>query len=229
MFAAEGAAVTCLDLHLDAAQETTHRIEAAGGRALAARCDVARSDDASAAVAATVERFGGLHVLVNGAAFFLPDATLAEIDEGLFERAMAVNIGGCFRMSRFAIPRMIASGGGSIIHIASQMAHVGRPLQATYCTTKGALLSMARAMALDHAKDGIRVNTLSPGGIATGGMAEQWGDMATAEREWGAKMHPLGRLGRVEEIAKAAVFLASDDSSFVTGTDLLADGGYSAW
>jgi NAD(P)-dependent dehydrogenase (short-subunit alcohol dehydrogenase family) len=87
---------------------------------------------------------------------------------------------------------------------------------------------LAKGMALDHAADGIRVNSLSPGGIATPGMAAQWGDMATAEREWGAAMHPIGRLGRVEEIAQAALFLASDESSFMTGADLLVDGGYTA-
>ena len=108
------------------------------------------------------------------------------------------------------------------------MAHVAREKQATYCATKGALLLLAKGMALDHASDGIRVNSLSPGGIATQGMANQWGSMERAEQEWGQRMHPLGRLGRTEEIAHAAVFLASDDSSFMTGADLLVDGGYTA-
>ena len=94
--------------------------------------------------------------------------------------------------------------------------------------TKAALILLAKGMALDHAEEQIRVNTLSPGGIATQGMAERWGDMAAAEREWGRKMHPLGRLGRPEEIADAALFLASDESSFMTGADLVVDGGYTA-
>jgi NAD(P)-dependent dehydrogenase (short-subunit alcohol dehydrogenase family) len=131
-------------------------------------------------------------------------------------------------MSKHAIPRIKTAGGGSIIHIASQMGSVGSAGDAAYCATKGALLTLAKAMALDHAGDRIRVNTLSPGGIATQQMVREFGDMATAERDWGRARHPLGRLGQPEEIARAAVFLASDESSFMTGADLLVDGGYTA-
>jgi NAD(P)-dependent dehydrogenase (short-subunit alcohol dehydrogenase family) len=227
-FAFEGAAVLCADIDANTARQTVAEIKSTDAEALAAECDVSNSAAAKAAVEATVARFGALHILVNNAAYFLPDATLPELDELQFERAFAVNVRGAFLMSRWAIPHIAASGGGSIIHIASQMGHVARPKQATYCSTKGALLLLAKGMALDHAADGIRVNTLSPGGIATRGMAKQWGDMESAEREWGVRMHPLGRLGRVEEIALAAAFLASDESSYVTGTDLLVDGGYTA-
>jgi NAD(P)-dependent dehydrogenase (short-subunit alcohol dehydrogenase family) len=227
-FAEEGASVLCADVDFEAAQLTAEAAAARGGAASAVACDVTNSAAAKQAAASAVDRFGGLHVLVNNAAFFLPDATLPELDEALFERALAVNVTGAFLMSRWAIPRIAQSGGGSIIHIASQHGHVARPGQATYCTTKGALLMLAKGMALDHANEGIRVNTLSPGGIATQGMADRWGGMDIAEREWGARMHPLGRLGRVEEIARAALFLASEESSFVTGTDLLVDGGYTA-
>ena len=131
-------------------------------------------------------------------------------------------------MSRHAIPRLKAAGGGCIIHIASQMAQVGSAGDAAYCASKAALLDFARAMALDHAKDGIRVNTLSPGGVATRQLAIEFGDLEKAERDWGQAMHPIGRLARPEEIARAALFLASDDSSFMTGADLLVDGGYTA-
>jgi NAD(P)-dependent dehydrogenase (short-subunit alcohol dehydrogenase family) len=227
-YAAEGAAVLCADINLKAARQTVRNVKARGSEAAAIECDVTDSAAAKESVATAVRRFGSLHILVNNAAYFLPDATLPELDEGQFERALAVNVTGVFLMSRWAIPHIARSGGGSIIHIASQMAHVARQKQATYCASKGALLMLAKAMALDHAGDGIRVNSLSPGGIATQGMADQWGDMETAEREWGARMHPLGRLGRVEEIARAAVFLACDDSSFMTGADLLVDGGYTA-
>lgn len=228
-FAAEGAAILCADIDKESANSTADEVIGAAGTAKAVACDVSVSDDAKATVATAVQLFGCLHILVNNAAFFVPDATLVELDESLFARSFAVNVTGPFLMSRWAIPEMMKSGGGSIIHIASQMAHVARRLQATYCATKGALLQLAKGMALDHAKDGIRVNTLSPGGVATKGMAQQWGSMKRAEREWGAGMHPLGRLARSNEIALAAVFLASDDSTFVTGTDLLVDGGYTAW
>jgi NAD(P)-dependent dehydrogenase (short-subunit alcohol dehydrogenase family) len=228
MLASEGACVGCLDLDRGSTETTVGSIQAAGGKAVGDTGDVSNSNDAQHAVKNVVRQFGALHVLINNAAVFLPDRTLAEIDEAMFDRAIAVNIGGAFRMSRFAIPEIIRSGGGSIIHVSSQMGHVGKKHQATYCAAKGALLMLAKAMALDHAAEGIRVNTISPGGIATESMARQWGTMEAAEREWGAKMHPLGRLGRVEEIARAAVFLASEESSFVTGTDILVDGGYTA-
>jgi NAD(P)-dependent dehydrogenase (short-subunit alcohol dehydrogenase family) len=227
-YAAEGASVLCADINSTAAAQTVDAVKACVGAAFAVSCDVSDSASARAAVDAALDRFGALHILVNNAAFFLPDATLPELDEALFARAFAVNVTGAFLMSRWAIPGIIRSGGGSIIHIASQMGSVARRLQTTYSATKAALLLLAKGMALDHAADGIRVNTLSPGGIATEGMAERWGDMATAEREWGKRMHPLGRLGRVEEIASAAAFLASDEASFMTGADLLVDGGYTA-
>ena len=227
-YAAEGASVLCADIDAASAAQTAEAVAARGGAASGVSCDVSDSASAKAAVEAALDRFGTLHILVNNAAFFLPDATLPELDEALFARAFAVNVTGAFLMSRWAIPGIIRSGGGSIIHIASQMGSVARRLQTTYSATKAALLLLAKGMALDHAADGIRVNTLSPGGIATQGMAERWGDMATAEREWGKRMHPLGRLGRVEEIASAASFLASDEASFMTGADLLVDGGYTA-
>jgi NAD(P)-dependent dehydrogenase (short-subunit alcohol dehydrogenase family) len=228
-FAAEGASVICNDIDPRSAEETVGEIGARSGVGALSVGDVSDSAAAQAAVHTAVERFGGLHILVNNAAFFLPDATLPELDEALFARAVAVNLTGVFLMSRHAIPHIACAGGGSIIHIASQQGRVARPKQATYSATKAALILLAKGMALDHAGDGIRVNTLSPGGIATRGMAERWGDMDTAEREWGKRMHPLGRLGRMDEIASAALFLASDESSFMTGADLLVDGGYTAW
>jgi NAD(P)-dependent dehydrogenase (short-subunit alcohol dehydrogenase family) len=227
-FAAEGAAVVCADVDIQTARQTSEQIEIQGGKASHIECDVSDSNSAKASVSEAVRRFGAIHILVNNAAHFLRDATLPELDESEFNRAFAVNVTGAFLMSRWTIPHLIQAGGGSIIHVASQMAHVAREKQATYCATKGALLLLAKGMALDHAADRIRVNSLSPGGIATQGMATQWGGMEQAEREWGHRMHPLGRLGRTEEIARAAVFLASDDSSFMTGADLLVDGGYTA-
>jgi NAD(P)-dependent dehydrogenase (short-subunit alcohol dehydrogenase family) len=228
LFAAEGAAVFCCDLDGAGARRIARAIGAAGGRAAAVACDVSDSASAKAAVAAAVRRFGGLQLLVNNAAHFIPAASVAGLDEAQFRRSFAVNVTGPFLMSKWAIPQMRRAGGGSIVHIASQMGHVARAQHAAYSATKAALIMLAKGMALDHAADNIRVNSLSPGGIATPGMAAQWGDMATAEREWGAAMHPIGRLGRVEEIARAALFLCSDESSFMTGADLLVDGGYTA-
>jgi NAD(P)-dependent dehydrogenase (short-subunit alcohol dehydrogenase family) len=130
-------------------------------------------------------------------------------------------------MSRTILPPMIAGGGGSIIHIASQLGSVAGPNRAVYCASKGALIQLAKAMAIDHAAQNIRVNTLSPGAVETERLVRRFGDMETARRMAGPK-HLLQRLGQPTEIAHAAVFLASDASSFVTGADLLVDGGYNA-
>ncbi|MSO92819.1 MAG: SDR family oxidoreductase [Rhodospirillales bacterium] len=228
LFVQEGAAVLCADIDGKAAADAAKRLTAAGGRALAVECDVSDSESARSTVATAVRHFGKLHILVNCAAVFPPRKPVTALDGSDWERALAVNVSGCFYMSKHAILEIAKAGGGSIVHVASQLAHVAREGSAAYCTTKAALLGLAKVMALDHAKDGIRVNTLSPGGVATTGMAEQWGGMETAEREWGRAKHPLGRLCRVEEVARGALFLASDDSSCMTGADLLIDGGYTA-
>jgi NAD(P)-dependent dehydrogenase (short-subunit alcohol dehydrogenase family) len=130
-------------------------------------------------------------------------------------------------MSKAALPALATRGGGSIILIASQLARVGRPQRAAYCTTKGALLQLAKVMAIDHADEGIRVNTLSPGPIATRRLTRQWGTIEAA-RAGMANQQLVKRVGEPEEIARAALFLASDASSFMTGADLLVDGGYTA-
>ncbi len=227
-FAAEGAAVVCADITLPAAEAVATGIERTGGRALAVRCDVSQSADARATVERAVAAFGALHILVNNAAVFSPIATVEGMDEADWNRALAVNLTGAFLMSKHAIPCIREAGGGSVIHVASQMARVANAGQTAYCATKGALVQLAKGMALDHVGDNIRVNTLSPGGTATDRMAKRFGDLETAERVWGPR-HPMGRLGRPEEIARAAVFLACDDASFMTGADLLVDGGYTAW
>ncbi len=227
-FAVEGAVICCADLDEAAALATAERILAVGGAGFAQSVDVSDGASARRSVGAAVARFGALHILVNNAAVFPSKATVVELAEADWVRTLAVNIGGAFHMSRHAIPHLKAAGGGSIIHIASQMARAGSAGDAAYCTTKAALLGLAKSMSLDHAKDGIRVNTLSPGGVATRQMAVEFGDLARAERDWGRAMHPIGRLGRPEEIARAALFLASEESSFMTGADLLIDGGYTA-
>ena len=221
-FAREGARVAVLDIDGDAAEETAGRING-----MARTLDVSDSAACKSAVDDVAAKLGAPRVLVCGAAMFPARVPIAELEDAVWERALRVNIGGHFFMSKHVIPHMKAAGGGAIVHISSQMAVVANDGQAAYCTTKGALTMLSKGIALDYAKDGIRSNTLRPGGIATQGMADNYGgDMARAEREWGAARHPLGRLGRVAEIADAAVFLASDRSSFVTGSDLTVDGGY---
>jgi NAD(P)-dependent dehydrogenase (short-subunit alcohol dehydrogenase family) len=204
------------------------RTEASGGHALAIDCDVTDSAAVASAVAATVDAFGGLHVVSSNAAAITAPRPLAEMEESEWRRAIDINVTGSFLVCKHAIPAMIATGGGSIILMASQMGRVAYAGSSAYCTTKGALLQLAKGIALDYVGQGIRANTLSPGGVATDRQVLRFPDMKTAQREWGAR-HPMGRLGEPDEVARAALFLASEDSSFMTGADLLIDGGYVAW
>jgi NAD(P)-dependent dehydrogenase (short-subunit alcohol dehydrogenase family) len=226
-FAAAGARVLCADVDEAGARATAAAVEKAGGRALAQRTDVTQAADARAAVAAAEKAFGGLDVLLFGAATREPSATVAQMEEADWNRTIAVNLTGAFLMSKAALPALVARGGGSIILIASQLGRVAAPERPAYCATKGALIQLAKVMAADHARENIRVNTLSPGAIATERLVHRYGDMAKARAHHGPK-HLLGRIGEPEEIARAAVFLASDASSFMTGSDLLVDGGYTA-
>lgn len=226
-FAGAGASVVCADIEEDSARSAAADVEKTGARAIAVRLDVADLASCRAAVAAAVERFGGLDVLMFGAAIMDKPAKVPDLDEAVWNDVLRVNLTGAFLMSKAAIPAIAARGGGSVILIASQLGRVGRPERAAYCTTKGALLQLAKVMAIDHAEDGIRVNTLSPGPIATRRLSRAWGTMDAA-REGMGKLQLVKRLGEPEEIARAALFLASDASSFMTGADLLVDGGYTA-
>jgi NAD(P)-dependent dehydrogenase (short-subunit alcohol dehydrogenase family) len=168
-----------------------------------------------------------LHVLLYGAADSDRAATVLEIEESAWERVIRINLTGAFLMVKAALPAMIAGGGGSIILIASQLGRVASQARPAYCASKGALIQLAKVLAADHAGQGIRANTLSPGAIETRRMLLRWTSMAEARAMLGPK-HLLGRLGLPEEVARAAVFLASEASAFVTGSDLLVDGGYTA-
>jgi len=226
-FAQAGAAVVCCDIDLADAEETARLVGEAGGRALARRCDVALESDTLAAAAAAEEAFGRLDILVSGAAPHDDGGTVTETSLADWERVVAVNLTGSFLLCRAALPLMIAGGGGSIILIASQLGRVGSAGRAAYCATKGALIQLAKVMAIDHAGENVRVNALSPGAVETARLTRRYGSFEAARAAIGPK-HVLGRLGQPPEIAAAAVFLASDASSFVTGSDLLVDGGYTA-
>ncbi len=227
-FAREGAKVVCADVDVIGAARVAQAIEVAGGSAIAVECDVNDGASVATAVATTVATYDALHVVSSNAAAITVPHPLAEMEESEWRRAMDVNVTGSFLVCKHAIPPMLESGGGSIILMASQMGRVAYAGGSAYCTSKGALIQLAKAIALDYAQQGIRANALSPGGIATDRQLLRFADMETAQREWGAR-HPMGRLGEPEEIADAAVFLASDESAFMTGSDLLVDGGYAAW
>jgi NAD(P)-dependent dehydrogenase (short-subunit alcohol dehydrogenase family) len=224
-FADEGAAVVCVDIDAAAAQATVARIAGAGGRAAALAGDVAEEATAMGAVELAVDGFGGLDILVNNAVHDLPLAPLTKISLADWRRSMDVNLNSAFLFSKHGIPAMAAGGGGSIIHVASQLGRTAKAGRPWYCAQKAALINLARAMALDHAHQNIRVNALSPGPVETARFLANFADPEAARAASGTL---LGRLGRAEEIAAGAAFLASADSSFMTGADLLIDGGYTA-
>ena len=222
-FAAEGAAVVCVDINAQTVGATVTGLTESGARAAALTADVAEEATAQTAVGTAREQFGGLDILVNNAVFDIPLAPLTEISLDDWRRTMDVNLNSAFLMSKHAIPAMVARGGGSIIHIASQLGRTARPGRPWYCAQKAALISLARAMALDHADQNIRVNSLSPGPVETGRYLTNFPSSAEAQATSNTL---LDRLGEPDEIAAGAAFLASSDASFMTGSDLLIDGGY---
>jgi len=220
-FAAEGATVICADIDAGAAERMASAINAAGGKARAVCCDVAIASEVEAALNAADR----VNLLVNTAATDDPLGDTVELDEAAWNRALAVNLTGVFLVCKYGIPKLKAAGGGSIVIVASQLGQVAVPRRPAYVTTKAALIQLARSIALDHAKDKIRVNTISPGAIETQRLLRR---LKTIEAVRAAlvPLHPIGRLGRPEEIANGALFLASDEASFMTGADLVIDGGY---
>ena len=233
-FAREGAAVTVADLNPETGEETAAHIRAIGGRSLAIATDVADAAAVERMVAGTVEAFGALHVLYNNAAMDRPDIAIpdnvVELPAEHWDRVMAVNLRGVFLCCKFAVPHMIAAGGGAIVNIASVLGEVGSPNFAAYCTSKHGVIGLTKELALDYAPDRIRVNAICPGSIDTPRLRryfERYGGGAEHLRAVVARV-PLGRLGTADDIARAAIFLASDEASYVSGHALAVDGGLAA-
>ncbi len=223
--AKEGSAVVCGDLNEATAAETAKLITDAGGRAVVVAGNLADEQHSRELVAAAKSEFGGLTTLVNSAIRDVSYLPVTELPIEEWTGSIDVNLTGPFYLLRHGIPEMIAGGGGSIILIASQLADAPKPGRAWYASQKGALMSLVKALAVDHAKDNIRANTLSPGPTADERFFSQW----PSEEEAHANANTLfNRLGDPDEMAAGVVFLASDEASFVTGTDLLIDGGYTA-
>ncbi len=227
-FAAEGALVGVLDLKEEVCQQVVDEIEAAGGHALALAANITQENDVERSVAALRRRFGLVNVLVNNAAV-MPTGRLHETDPNDFERCVAVNLRGTYLVSRAALPHMIELRQGSIIHMASVTGVIGYPGLAAYSATKGALIALARAMSTDYARLGIRVNSVSPGTIDSPMLHAFLAAQSSPEyyRRAFDEIHPVGRVGTIEEVANVCLFLASDEASFVTGANYQVDGGAS--
>jgi NAD(P)-dependent dehydrogenase (short-subunit alcohol dehydrogenase family) len=226
--AAAGAFVAVADLRADAAKQVSDNIVDSGGRSIAVQADVSVAADARRTIERTVQSFGKLTTLVNVAANVTPDGTVESLTLEDWNAALAVNLSGAFLMCKYAVPEIRKAGGGTIINIASQLGQIGIAGRSPYSTSKAALIQFTKCLAIDHAADGIRANSLSPGGIDTERILRRFESREAANRARGPA-YLLGRPGRVDEIAAGALFLASDESSFMTGADLLLDGGYLAF
>ncbi|CAN5711251.1 3-oxoacyl-ACP reductase [soil metagenome] len=225
LFAAEGANVVLTDVNDEAGRTTASSI---GERAFYVHADVSQEADARSMVAAAVERFGRLDVLYNNAGIMpLDDGSLTDADGSIWDTVLAVNVKGVMYGCKFGIPAMLEHAGGSIINVASFVAWLGAATsQTAYTASKGAVLAMTREIAVEYAREGIRCNALCPGPIETPLLLALLSDDAKKQRRF---VHiPMGRLGHAEELAKAALFLASEDSSYMTGSSLIVDGGITA-
>jgi NAD(P)-dependent dehydrogenase (short-subunit alcohol dehydrogenase family) len=225
LFAREGAAVAITDIN-PAGQSVAQEIIRNGGHAIFEHADVTRTADCQRVVERMLRQFGSIHVLFNNAGI-IRRATVPELSEEDWDRVMAVNVKSIFLLSQQVIPIMAKAGGGSIVNTASGWGLAGGPRAAAYCASKGAVVLLTKAMAIDHGPQKIRVNCICPGDTDTSMLrneAQQLGEREDLFLAQSAR-RPLGRIGKPEEIAQAALYLASDASSFVTGTALVVDGG----
>ena len=228
-FAREGAAVAVNDRTAEAAQGTVQAIESRGGRALAVAGDVSREDECRRIVGETVERLGGLDVLINNAGIGA-SGTVLTTDEATWDALLQVNLKSVFLMSRAALAVMIPKRSGVIVNAGSIAGLKGIPDRAAYVASKFGVVGLTKAMALDHVSDGIRVNCVCPGTTETPWIQKRLAEAGDPKAALAALVarQPMGRLGTAEEMAAAYLFLASDESGFTTGTALVVDGGFMA-
>ena len=225
LFAQEGATVSVADYDTDGGQETVQQIQARGGNASFVQADVAQSADVQRMIATTIETYGRIDVLFNNAGIEGPSAKLANYPEDAWDKVIAIDLTSVYYGMKYVIPHMVEQGGGVILSTASVAGLVGFPGSGAYAAAKAGVINMTRMVALEYANKNIRINCICPGIIATP-MAERV--MGERPEEQVVRMEPIGRLGKAEDIANAALFLASDESSFATGAPFIIDGGYVA-
>jgi NAD(P)-dependent dehydrogenase (short-subunit alcohol dehydrogenase family) len=225
LLAAEGAAVLAVDVD-PRGEDVARAIEASGGRVAFMHADISRERECEAVVSTAVDLHGGVDVLVNSAGV-VRRATVLETSETDWDRVMEVNVKAIYLLAREAIPTMIARGGGAIVNIASGWGLAAGPRAAVYCASKGAVVQLTKAMAIDHAGEGVRVNCVCPGDVDTPMLAQEASELDTEDEAFreDAARRPSGRIGRPEEIARVVCFLAGDASGYVTGASVVVDGG----
>lgn len=226
LFAQEGAAVAVADINFEQGKNVVVDIESSGGKAIFVTCDVTNARDCRAAVEKTVAIFGGLHILFNNAGI-IRRADVIATTEDEWDRVMAINVKSIFLMSKYAIPYMVKAGGGSIINTSSGWGLKGGRNAVSYCASKGAVVNMTRAMAIDHGKDNIRINAICPGDTDTPMLHDEARQLGQPEEDFMAEaaIRPLRRYAQPIEIAQAVLYLASDNAGYVTGSALVIDGG----
>jgi 2-keto-3-deoxy-L-fuconate dehydrogenase len=228
LFAKQGAQVAVVDLNEGAAQETTSRITAAGGRATAHRCDVTRAEEVAATLDAVVAGAGRLDVLVNNAGI-AHVGTIETTSEADFDRVMGVNVKGAYLVAKASVERMVPRGGGVILNMASIASIIGVPDRFAYSVSKGAILTLTYSIAIDYVKKGIRCNCLAPARIHTpfvdGFVRKSYPGREAEMLQKLSEYQPIGRMGRPDEVAALALYLASDEASFITGQCYPIDGG----
>jgi NAD(P)-dependent dehydrogenase (short-subunit alcohol dehydrogenase family) len=226
LFAREGAAVVVVDVDEAGGQAVAQAIRNEGGQAMFVRCDVTQAEDCQRAVQRVVDEWSGLDILFNNAGI-IRRATVIGTTEEEWDRVMAVNVKSIFLLSKYAIPVMAQAGGGAIVNTSSGWGLVGGRNAVSYCASKGAVVNMTRAMALDHGAQNIRVNCICPGDTDTPMLRNEARQLGESDEVFLAEAadRPLQRIGRPEDVARAVLYLVSDDASFVTGTVLVVDGG----
>ena len=228
LFGAEGAAMACVDIAQENVEKTAADINQAGGRAIALVCDVTDDEAVKEAVEKTVAAFGKLNVLFNAAAYSEKRHRLADMPLDMWKNVIEVNLTGMFIVARHVIPRMQAAGGGAIVNISSIYGVVGAKERPAYCAAKGGVQMLSKSIAVDYAVDNIRANSIMPGPIETPRLLARNPSIEAVVARHGARLH-MNRLGKPEEIARTALFLASDEASFTSGADHFVDAGYTAF
>lgn len=230
-FAEEGARLVLADLNPEGAEKTAKMVKDLGGTAVAIQADISKEADAQAIAAAAMKAFGRIDILVNNAAEFtaksVENATLED-----WHRVYGVNVFGTAMVSKYVIPHMKAQKSGVIVNVGSVSGVLAQKDFATYSSTKGAIIIMSKCMALDLAPFGIRVNTVCPGTIVTSASEREWTRVGLTREEWCAKeapRHILNRTGEAREVANVLLFMASDESSFMTATEVMVEGGSSSF
>lgn len=228
LFAAEGASVGCADIAEAPVRQTVADIEAAGGHAIPLVCDVTDEESVKDAVARTVDAFGKLTTLFNAAAYSEVRHGVADMPVDMWRATIDVDLTGMFIVCKYAIPEMRRAGGGSIVNVSSTYGKIAARERPAYCAAKGGVRMLSKSIAVDYADDNIRCNSILPGPIEGPRLFQRNPSIEAVIERHGARLH-FKRLGKAEEVARAALFLASDEASFTTGTDMAVDAGYTAF